>query len=53
MIITRTWKGGPHDQYNAFITTPVENILDSDHNEINPDPQYTFKKESIQNDFIV
>ena len=53
MIITRTWKGVPHDQYNAFITTPFENILDSDFNEVNPDPQYTFKKESIQNDFIV
>jgi hypothetical protein len=53
MIITRTWKGGPHDQYNAFIQTPYENIIASDHNTIDPDPDYTFKKPSIKDDFIV
>ena len=53
MIITRTWRGGPHDHYNAFMQTPFENILDSDFNQINPDPQYTFKKDSIKNEFIV
>jgi len=53
MIITRTWKGGPHDHYNSFIQTPYENILDSDYNQAPPDPEYTFKKLSIKDEFIV
>jgi hypothetical protein len=33
--------------------TPFENILASTYNKIDPDPQYTFKKPSIIDDFIV
>ena len=53
MIITRAWKGGPHDHYNSFMTTPIESTSQSDNIEINPDPEYTFKKQSIKDDFIV
>ena len=53
MVITRSWKGGPHDQYNAFIENPYESIIASERNIIDPDPQYSFKKESIKDDFIV
>jgi hypothetical protein len=53
MIITRAWKGGPHDHYNAFMNIPYESILSSTNIQIEPDPQYTFKKPSIIDDFIV
>jgi hypothetical protein len=53
MIITRSWKGGPHDQYNAFIQNPYESITTSQNITINPDPDYTFKNPSIVHDFIV
>ena len=53
MIITRAWKGGPHDHYNAFMDTPYESILSSTNIQIDPDPQYTFKKPSIIDEFIV
>ena len=36
-----------------FIQTPFENVLASTHNQIDPDPQYTFKKSSIRDEFIV
>jgi hypothetical protein len=53
MIITRAWKGGPHDHYNAFMQNPFETVLASTYNQIDPDTQYTFKKVSIRDEFIV
>jgi hypothetical protein len=52
MIITRNWKGGPHDHYNSFMSTPIESVAESDAIELNPDPDYNFKKE-IKDDFFV
>lgn len=52
MIITRNWKGGPHDHYNSFMSTPMESVAESDAIELNPDPDYNFKKE-IKDDFFV
>jgi hypothetical protein len=53
MTITRVSKGTPNDLYNYFVTNPTEYIINSDWIEFIPDPQYTFKKESIKDDFIV
>lgn len=53
MMITRVSKGGEHEIYNKFINPPKETIRWSDDRNFLPDPQYTFKKESIKDDFIV
>lgn len=53
MIITRIWKGKPHEIYNKFIKTPNEQIIWSDWNNYTPHPIGNFKKESIKDDFIV
>jgi hypothetical protein len=52
MIITRVWKGTPHDIYNYFIETPYEDFKWSDWTDYIPDPNYSFKKD-IKGDFIV
>jgi len=53
MMITRKSKGSEHEVYNNFINPPQENIGWSDDRFFLPDHQFTFKKESIKDDFIV
>ena len=53
MMITRVSKGREHEIYNKFVNSPQEIIRWSDDRNFLPDPQYTFKKESIKDDFFV
>ena len=53
MIITRISKGAPHEVYNKFISPPKEEIYWSDVTDFLPDPNGSFKKQSIKDDFIV
>lgn len=53
MIITRVSKGTAHEVYNKFISPPREEIYWSDENDFLPDPNGSFKKQSIKDDFIV
>lgn len=53
MMITRKSKGSEHEVYNKFVNPPQETIRWSDDRTFLPDPQYTFKKQSIKDDFIV
>jgi hypothetical protein len=53
MMITRVSKGTEHEIYNKFVSPPTETIRWSDDRTFLPDPNYTFKKDSIKDDFIV
>jgi hypothetical protein len=53
MIITRISKGTQHEVYNKFVSPPREEILWSDRTEFLPDPNGSFKKSSIKDDFNV
>jgi len=53
MIITRISKGTQHEVYNKFISPPREEIMWSDFIEFLPDPNGSFKKNSIKDDFNV
>ena len=52
IIITRVWKGTPHEVYNNFVQTPIESLIWSDAVNFLPNPNINFKKE-IKDDFIV
>jgi hypothetical protein len=52
MMITRVSKGSPHEIYNQFVKSPIEQIKNSDWNEFIPAKESSFSKE-IKNDFIV
>ena len=53
MMITRTSKGGEHEMYNAFMRVPEENFRNTLDSNVNPELNFTFKKPSIKDDFIV
>jgi hypothetical protein len=53
MMITRTSKRASHEMYNGFMRQPEESFRLSSDSEINPDPTYTFKKQSIKDDFVI
>jgi hypothetical protein len=51
MMITRTSKGSEHEMYNGFMRQPEETFRISTDVNINPDPNFTFKKPSIIDEF--
>ena len=53
MMITRTSKGTAHEMYNGFMREPQELIRKSDIFNFEPDSQFTFKKESIKDEFTL
>ena len=53
MLITRVSKGTPHEIYNNFVNPPAETKVVSNHIDFKPVTEYTFKKDSIIDDFIV
>lgn len=53
MMITRTSKGTAHEMYNGFMRQPQESTRLSSDVEFHPDPLFTFKKESIKDDFKI
>jgi hypothetical protein len=52
-MITRVWKGLPHEVYNNFVTQPEETIFWSDEVEFSTEPIGNFMKKDIKDDFIV
>ena len=53
MMITRKSKGSEHEVYNNFVNPPIETVRWSDDRIFLPDHQFTFKRQSIKDDFIV
>lgn len=54
MMITRVSKNQPHEIYNKFLKEPIEfTMYASEFINKEPDGKYTFRKDSIKNDFIV
>ena len=51
MMITRVWKGTPNEMYNGWVKNPTELISWSDSKAFLPAPEFTFRKESIKEDF--
>lgn len=54
MLITRVSKNQSHEIYNKFIKEPIEyTVYASEFLNKEPDPKFTFRKDSIKDDFIV
>jgi len=53
LMITRVSRGKPHEIYNSFMKQRDEYVESSDLKKFLPDPQYTFRKSSIIDDFVL
>jgi hypothetical protein len=53
LMITRVSRGKPHEIYNSFMKERDEYVESSEFKKFLPDPQYTFRKSSIIDDFVL